>query len=90
MVWAFELIAVTVWLDTRELSQGRFLALLGDWGPGILRAFVTTAAICLAFAYTRFERLPPLGDAPISWKLPDSACGRDVRFRMSLLSTFSS
>ena len=62
-----ELIALTVWLDTRDLSQGRFLALLGDWGPDILRAFVTTAAICLAFGYSRFERLPPLVDAPISW-----------------------
>jgi len=67
IVWALELIAVTVWLDTGELSQGRFLALLGDWGPGILRAFVTTAAICLALAYTRFERLPPIWDEPISW-----------------------
>src|SRR5260370_24284576 len=67
MVWALELIALTVWLDTRGLSQGRFLSLLGNWCPDILRAFVTTAAICLAFGYTRFERLPSLVDAPISW-----------------------
>jgi exosortase E/protease (VPEID-CTERM system) len=67
MVWALELIALTVWLDTSELSQGRFLTLIGDWGPGILRAFVTAAAICLALGYTRFEKLPPLVDAPVSW-----------------------
>jgi exosortase E/protease (VPEID-CTERM system) len=67
MVWALELIALTVWLDTRELSQDRFLTLIGDWGPGILRAIVTAAAICLALGYTRFERLPPLVDAPVSW-----------------------
>ena len=67
IVWALELIVVTVLLDTRDLSQGRFLSLLGDWGPDILRAFVTAAAICLAFGYSRLHRLPPLVDAPISW-----------------------
>jgi exosortase E/protease (VPEID-CTERM system) len=67
MVWALELIALTVLLDTRELSQGRFLSLIGDWGPDILRGFVTTAAICVAFGYSRLERLPALADTPISW-----------------------
>ena len=67
MVWALELIALTVLLDTRDLAQGRFLSLLGDWGPDILRAFVTTAAICVAFGYSRLNRLPPLVDTPISW-----------------------
>jgi exosortase E/protease (VPEID-CTERM system) len=68
MAWVIELIALTVWLDTRDLAQGRFLGLLGDWGPDILRACVTTAAICLAFGYSRFEKLPQLVDASISWK----------------------
>src|SRR5260370_30884943 len=67
MVWALELIALTILLDTRELSHGRFLSLIGDWGPDILRAFVTTAAICVAFGYSRLEGLPPLTDTPISW-----------------------
>ena len=67
IVWALELIALTVLLDTRELAQGRFLSLIGDWGPDILRAFVTTAAICVAFGYSRLERLPSLVDTPISW-----------------------
>ncbi len=67
MVWALELIALTVLLDTRELSPGRFLSLIGDWGPDILRALVTTAAICVAFGYSRLERLPSLAGAPISW-----------------------
>src|SRR5437764_4690873 len=66
MVWALELIALTALLDSRDLSQGRFLSLLGDWGPDILRAVVTTAAICVAFGYSRFERLPSLADTPIS------------------------
>lgn len=67
IVWALELIALTALLDTRELSQGRFLSLLGDWGPDILRAFVTTAAICVAFGYSRLNKLPPLVDTPVSW-----------------------
>ena len=67
MVWALELIALTVLLDTRELSPGRFLSLIGDWGPDILRALVTTAAICVAFGYSRLDRLPSLAGVPISW-----------------------
>ena len=37
-------------------------------GPGILRAFVTMAAICLALGYTLVDKLPALEDAPISWR----------------------
>src|SRR5690348_6386274 len=67
IVWALELIALTALLDSRDLSQGRFLSLLGAWGPDILRAFVTTAAICVAFGYSRLDRLPSLVGTPISW-----------------------
>ena len=78
MVWAIELIALSVWLDTRDLSQGRFLTLLGNWGPGILRALVTTAAICLAFGYTQLEKIAPrvaqIDAAPISWVSLTSIC----------------
>ena len=70
MVWALELIALTVLLDTRDLSQGRFLSLLGDWGPDILRAFVTTAAICVAFGYSRLEQAAFAGGRSHLLELP--------------------
>lgn len=81
LVFTFELIVISVWLDNDALAhRGQFLALLYQWGAWILRCIVGFAFVFVTFAWLRYkpvlQRLSTqVMAAPIGWRfLAAHAC----------------
>src|SRR3954467_6777054 len=52
ILWAIELIVISVQLDTTRLQQQQGLTrLLGDWGPDLLRVAITFVALFITLAW---------------------------------------
>ncbi len=70
---SLELVALTMAFDTASLPGTRLLRFVGDWGPELLRAFVTIAAIVAGFGYRTFARVAhqfrDLAAIPVSRRL---------------------
>ena len=73
LLFAAELIAISVWLDTASLTRTNGLTgLVGDWGPPLLRSIVAVATVFLTFAYLQSksalqEIFAQLAQFPIAW-----------------------
>jgi exosortase E/protease (VPEID-CTERM system) len=85
-LFAVELIAISIWLDTAAID-GRpgLVGLVSDFGSMALRAVVTFAAVFVTFTYFRAkERLQQISaelrGSPISWRLLASHVGAMIVF----------
>ena len=75
LLFAAELIVISVFLDTASLARGAGLTgIVGDWGSWVLRGTVGFAAIFVTFAYLKSKAALGLTSvqtpqAPIAWGL---------------------
>lgn len=73
LLFAAELLAVTTWLDTANLSRAGLIGLIGDYGASVLRFLVTFAAILTTLGYIRaksaLRRISDLElrEHPVGW-----------------------
>jgi exosortase E/protease (VPEID-CTERM system) len=79
-LFVLELIAISVWLDTRSLTGGGLVGAVGDYGPRVLRSLVVMVTVLLAFSYSKAKHELPsisdrLADAPIAWRFLAAHCG---------------
>ena len=74
LLFAAELIAISVWLDTASLTRTKGLTgLVGDWGPPLLRSMVAVATVFVTFAYLQSKSAlqqisAQLAGSPIAWR----------------------
>jgi len=73
LLFAAELIAISVWLDTASLTRTNGLTgLVGDLGPPLLRSMVAVATVFVTFAYLQSRSAlqqisAQLAHFPIAW-----------------------
>jgi len=82
LLFALELIILSVWLDSDSLAhRAGLIGIMRDWGAWILRCIVGFAAIFVTFAYlknkTALERISvQIAPTPIRWSLLPAHCSR--------------
>ena len=90
LLFASELIIVSVWLDSGPLvGRAGLIGFMGDWGVWILRCIVGFSVIFAAFAYlknkTTLERISKqIAQTPIRWSLLFAHC-----FAMGIFAVLS-
>jgi exosortase E/protease (VPEID-CTERM system) len=78
LVFAFELIAISTWLDNEQLAgMGGLTGFVHDWGAWILRCVVGFAAIFVTFSSLRYQAelrqiSADLAGTPIQWRFAAS------------------
>jgi len=79
-LFVFELIVITIWLDTSALQgKGGLIGAVGDFGPHILQSLVVFATVLVALSYSRATSTflainNRLAEVPPAWLLLATHC----------------
>jgi exosortase E/protease (VPEID-CTERM system) len=69
LLFALELVAITLWLDNVTLvGRHGLVGVVGQWGAWILRGTVGFAALFFTFAWLKREQAFEFSPPPVSWR----------------------